>query len=202
MAPIKQCVLLFSIKPFTRKSFQWKAPSSLQKYMPLTFALSIISRDKHNKLIIFSDSLSVLPSLRNKKLENPLIVKLLNRLESMICHKEIIMYWIPSLIRVSRNERADLAAKSALDLSLDNISIPYTDLKPQINKFFLTKWQQRWNNNINNKLSQIKATSESQERIKCHYISIADWLHKSHSFFYTQAGTATTMFGRPDTLRH
>ena len=66
------------------------------------------------------------------------------------------MCWIPSHIRVSGNERADLAAKSTFDLSPDDISIPYTDLKPQINKFFLTKWQQCWNNNINNKLFQIK----------------------------------------------
>ena len=72
--------------------------------------------------------------------------------------KEIIMCWIPSHIRVSGNERADSAAKSARDLSPDNIAITYTDLKPQINKFFLTKWQQRWNNNINNKLFQIKLT--------------------------------------------
>ena len=35
-----------------------------------------------------------------------------------------------------------------------------------------------------------------------HYISIADWPHKSHSFFYTQAGTATTMFDMSDTLHH
>ena len=104
-------------------------------------ALNIISRDKHNKLIIFSDLLSVLTSLRNKKLENPLIVKLLSKLDSMSSHKEIIMCWIPSHIRVSGNKRADSAAKSALDLSPNNNSIPYTDLKPKFNKFFLTKWQ-------------------------------------------------------------
>ena len=33
---IKQCVPLFSIKPFTRKPFQWKSLSSLQKCVPLT----------------------------------------------------------------------------------------------------------------------------------------------------------------------
>ena len=97
-------------------------------------------------------------SPRNKKLKNPLIVKLLSRLDSVSSNKEIIMCWIPGHIEESRNERADSVDKSALDLSPDNISIPYTDLKPQINKFFLTKWQQRWNNNINNKLFQIKPT--------------------------------------------
>ena len=121
----------------------------------------IISRDKHNKYIIFSDSLSVLTSLRNKKLENPLIVKLLSRLDSMTSHKEIIMCWIPYHVGVSRNERSDSVANSTLDLSPDimienNISIPYTDLKPTIGKFLHTKWQQRWNNNIHNKLIEIQ----------------------------------------------
>ena len=96
----------------------------------IDLALNIISRDKHNKFIIFSDSLSVLISLRNKKLENPLIVKLLSRLDSMCSHKEIIMCWIPCHIRVSGNKRPDSAAKSTLDLSPEIISIPYTDLKP------------------------------------------------------------------------
>ena len=54
----------------------------------IDLALNIISRDKHNKLIIFSDSLSVLTSLKNKKLENPLIAKLLSRLDSMSSHKK------------------------------------------------------------------------------------------------------------------
>ena len=67
------------------------------------------------------------------------------------------MCWIPSHIRVISDERADLAAKSALDLSPDNTSIPYTDLIPQINRFFVTKWQKFWNDSID-KLFQIKPT--------------------------------------------
>ena len=124
----------------------------------IDLALNIISRDKYNKFIIFSDSLSVLTSRENKKLENPLIVKLLSRLDSMSSHKKIILCWIPSHIRVRGNERADSAAKSALDLSPKVISIPYTNLKPIISKFLHKKWQQQWDMNIHNKLFQIQPT--------------------------------------------
>ena len=121
----------------------------------IDLGLNILSRDKHNKFIIFYDSLSVLTSLENKKLENSLIVKLLSRLDSMSSHEKIILYWIPSSIRVRGNERADSAAKLALDLSPKVISIPYTKLKPTISKFLHKKWQQRWDMNIHNKLLQI-----------------------------------------------
>ena len=124
----------------------------------IDLVLNIISRDKHNKFRIFSDSLSVLTSLENKKLENSLIVKLLSRLDSMSSHKKIILCWIPSHIRVRGNKRADLPAKSALDLSPKVISTPYTDLKPTISKFLQTKWQQQWDMNIHNKLFQIQPT--------------------------------------------
>ena len=72
--------------------------------------------------------------------------------------KEIIICWIPSHIGVRGNERADSAAKSALDLTPDKFRIPYTDLKPTTNKFLLTKWQQLWNNYTHNKLFQIQPT--------------------------------------------
>ena len=76
----------------------------------------------------------------------------------MSSHKEIVMCLIPSHIGVRGNKRVDSVVKVALDLKPDNIRIPYTDLKPKINKLFFAKWQQRWNNNINNKLFQIKPT--------------------------------------------
>ena len=44
------------------------------------------------------------------------------------------------------------------NLMPDKSSILYTDLKPTINKFLHTKWQQQWSNNIHNKLFQIQPT--------------------------------------------
>ena len=80
------CDKLSSIKPLIRNPFPMKSSIFTTEVCVIDLALNIISRDKHNKLIIFSDSLSVLTSLNNKKLENPLIVKLLSRLDSMFSH--------------------------------------------------------------------------------------------------------------------
>ena len=70
----------------------------------------------------------------------------------------MIICWTPRHIRVRGKERADSAAKLALDLTPDKSRIAYTDLKPTINKFLHTKWQQQWSNNTHNKLFQIQPT--------------------------------------------
>ena len=124
----------------------------------IDLTLDIISKSKHKTFIIFSNSLSVLLFSINKRFENPLTFKLLSRLDSMSNCKEIKICWIPSHIGVRGNEKIDLAAKSALDLTPDKFRIPYADLKPKINKFLHTKWQQYWNDNIHNKLFQIQPT--------------------------------------------
>ena len=79
----------------------------------------------------------------------------MSRLYSMLNCKETLI--TPSYIGVRGYKRADSAVKLALDLTLDKFRILYTDLKPKIKKFLQTKWQQRWNNNIHNKLFQIQS---------------------------------------------
>ena len=111
----------------------------------IDLALDAITESDDDHFIIFSDSLSVLLSLQNMKLDNPLILKLLEKLHHLSCaHKTIYLCWIPSHIDIRGNEAADMAAKESLNLDITASQVPYTDLKCHINHFIANKWQERW----------------------------------------------------------
>ena len=61
-------------------------------------AVKIVSTSNLKKSI-HSGSISVSQSIENRKLDNPLIVKLLNKLNSINHHKNVIFCWIPSHMR-------------------------------------------------------------------------------------------------------
>ena len=103
--------------------------------------LEPIAESDYDHFIILSDSLSVLVSLHNKKMDNPLILQLLQKLHYLSCaHKTIHLCCIPSHIGI----RADMAAKESLDQDITVSQVPYTDLKSHINRFISSKWQERW----------------------------------------------------------
>ena len=99
----------------------------------IDLALDAIAESEDDHFIIFSDSLSVLLSLENKKLDNPLVVNLLHKLHLLsIAHKTIFFCWIPSHIGIFGNEAADVAAKESLDFNITASQVTYTDLKPHL----------------------------------------------------------------------
>ena len=89
------CAAVLS-KTIRKKTLPMKSSMFTAEVCAIDRALNIISSDKHNKFIIFSESLSVLTSLRNKNLENPLIVKLLSRLNSISSHKKNCVGFLPT----------------------------------------------------------------------------------------------------------
>ena len=50
----------------------------------------------------------------------------------------------------------DKQAKTTLSLEPASFKIPFSNFKPSINKYILEEWQTSWNNNIRNKLLDIK----------------------------------------------
>ena len=105
----------------------------------IDLAMNIIANHKSSKFIIYSDSKSVLQALQSKDSSTPLITRLLDKINTLSKSNSIIFTWIPSHIGIQGNERADRAAKKALQTRIFNTKIPYTDLKPLINKFILKK---------------------------------------------------------------
>ena len=73
-------------------------------------------------------------------------------------NNSIILTWILDPIGIQGNERADKAAKRALQTHISNTKIPYTNLKPLINKLILKKWQKSWDDQTQNKLHHIQDT--------------------------------------------
>ena len=124
----------------------------------IDLAMNIIANHKSSKFVIYSDSKSILQALQSKDSSTPLITRLLDKMNTLSKNNSIILTWIPSHIGLQGNERADRAAKKALQTCISNTKIPYTDLKPLINKFILKKWQKSWDDQTQNKLHHIQDT--------------------------------------------
>ena len=121
----------------------------------IDLALSYIEQQQRNKFIIFSDSLSVLLSINNKKTDNALIKQLLLRFNDILETKSIILCWIPSHVGISGNEKVDALAKESLKLLPIDIKLPNSDFRPSINNLIKSKWQSTWNESVLNKLHDI-----------------------------------------------
>ena len=82
-------------------------------------ALNLVSESRNNKFIIFSDSLSVLESLKDRKFDNPLIIKILCKLENLSNDNDVQICWVPSSTGISGNDQADKAARINLNITTE-----------------------------------------------------------------------------------
>ena len=124
-------------------------------------------RDQPEKqFIIYSDSLSVLRSLKNLDHRNPLIQQIFRKYNYLSAFKEIVFCWLPSHSNIRGNELADLEAKSAISLTITNLKIPHSDFKSNIHQCVMNKCQSVWEKQIENKLHGLKPDFNS----KCSFL--------------------------------
>jgi hypothetical protein len=64
--------------------------------------------------------------------------------------------WVPSHVDIPGNDRADRAAKEALDLDVSFCRVPHTDLRLLIHTYIYAEWQSFWDEQDENKLLQVK----------------------------------------------
>ena len=115
--------------------------------------MNIISNHKSSKFIIYSDSRSVLQALQSKNSSTPLITRLLDKMNTLSKNNSIILTGIPSHMKGQTELQ-----KKPLQTCISYIKIPFTDLKPLINKFILKKWPKSWDDQTQNKLHHIQDT--------------------------------------------
>jgi len=84
--------------------------------------------------IIFTDSFSALQSLESQKLHQSLILSILTIIHHLHSnYYDVVFCWIPSHIGIAGNEKADQAAKSALNLpNITSYPLPYCDITSSI----------------------------------------------------------------------
>ena len=132
----------------------------------IDIALYHIRDQPEKQFIIYSDSLSVLRSLKNLDHRNPLIQQIFRKYNYLSSFKEIVFCWLPSHTNIRGNELADLEAKSALSLSITNLRIPHSDFKSNIHQYVMNKCQSVWEEQTGNKLHELKPDFNS----KCSFL--------------------------------
>ncbi|GBN59803.1 putative RNA-directed DNA polymerase from transposon X-element [Araneus ventricosus] len=126
--------------------------------LAVLFALKEISDGLQRNFIIYTDSLSVLQSLKSfypHPHNHPVVLNILDLFNKLALRGFNIMFcWVPSHVGILGNEQADRAAKSAVVPI--SIGIPVGDLKKHVEMFLHTKWQEQWDLETDNKLHTLK----------------------------------------------
>lgn len=126
--------------------------------MAIILSLELIDRLPKGRYIIYSDSQSVLTSLRQFQPTNPLIGKIREWIEFLCSNGEtsIKFCWTPAHTGIMGNEMADCVAKRATSRAPIQMNLPFSDYLPRIRAGVQNKWQSQWDQETLNKLRVIR----------------------------------------------
>jgi len=98
-------------------------------------------------------------AIHNRHLEMWYVQKFISDYSQLVnSGKTIALCWIPSDVGIRGNERADIAAKSALISTISAMKCPPTDLYQSLTNHCQRLWQVKWDGCVSNKLHSIKPT--------------------------------------------
>lgn len=113
-------------------------------------ALDYLENKPSGLFLICSDSQSALLALLNTCTMDPLIRNTLKKHHDL--HEEnkrIVFIWTPGHAGIAGNEKADLAAKSAVQQLLEDFPTYHEDMRRTIKQKIKETWQNEWNNTQN-----------------------------------------------------
>jgi len=110
----------------------------------IDLALEHIRTSCKSKFVICTDSKSSLEALEGTGNGNILVMKMKEKIHNIQLDKTVQFMWVPSHIGIKGNDRADSAAKEALDLEELIMDVPHSDFKSQIYPYIKMKWQSEW----------------------------------------------------------
>ena len=111
----------------------------------IILAFDKIERSGKQKCIVCVDSLSCLQTIEQLNIDHPLVLDIMNKyLEIRSLSKLVKFCWVPSHVGIQGNERADTAAKAALNEPLSFMTLPFSDYKPYIKEYIRKKWSEFW----------------------------------------------------------
>src|SRR5215469_8515806 len=129
--------------------YQYALPHYSSIYTAEAYAvyktLQLFLAKPHHRIVIFSDSLSVLNSLRSNRVSHFLIHNIQSVL-LLLHRREIIFIWIPSHVGLERHDQVDEAAKLANIQGLP-VTIQYSidEIRKHISSTCQGIWQEEWN---------------------------------------------------------
>ena len=121
--------------------------------------VSRISFHGINNFVIYSDSRSAVQALGSLYTRNPLVLKIQRFLCDFHACRKFVSCWIPSLVRLSGNKKADVLAKRAIQLlPANHNALALQDYILSICRSIHVSWHSRWDQCMadGNKLAQLK----------------------------------------------
>ena len=134
--------------------------------LAIKYALDLAKNRDGRPTTIYSDSRSALEAIQDFYPKNQIVREIQKKIDKLIRQGQHITFcWIPAHVGVPGNEKADHAAKAAIQSTLAREGIPSKDLYPSLKKAIWRRWQNLWNiEPMANKLRNIKTEVKPWEQ--------------------------------------